>query len=96
MRPTFDHLPRITPAFAPTRMSVHYAAQLVAAAGVTLLPPDPAYTYSSTTFDAESGALVGSPLPGGRQVRLVVPQLRLEVLEVNRSIGLPLSGRTCR
>lgn len=91
---TFDTIPkRLASSFARSREHAHHAAQLVAAAGVTLLPPDPEFHYSGATFDAERGAIVGSPLPMGRRVRLVLEGLRLEVMDGDRVQHLDLVGR---
>lgn len=87
---TFD-----APSPAPepgARQAAHYATQLVAAAGVTLLEPDPSFHYSSTTFDPARRALVGAPLPDGRQASLGLADLILSVGEAS----LPLLGRTPR
>lgn len=72
------------------RTDAHYAAQLIAAAGVTLLEPDAHFHFSSTTFDPTRGALVGAPLPGGREVALALATLTLTVGEQS----LPLQGQT--
>jgi hypothetical protein len=79
---TFDDVPKPgAQSFPHGRTHAHLAAQLVAAAGVTWLEPDPDFHFSSTTFDPESGALVGIPLPGDRRVRLVLDELRLDVVD---------------
>jgi hypothetical protein len=79
---TFDTIPKpLGDTFPHSRVHAHLAAQLVAAAGLTLLPPDPEFHFSSTTFDPKLGALVGSPLPRHRQVRLVLAELRIEVVD---------------
>lgn len=88
--PTFD-----SPSPAPepgARLAAHYATQLVAAAGVTLLEPDPSFHYSSTTFDPARRGLVGAPLPDGRQASLGLGDLILSVGDDS----LPLLGRTPR
>ncbi len=65
--------------FPTARNDAHYAAQLIAAAGVTMLKPDPYFHYSSTTLVGTQ--LVGETLPGGRRVRLDLATLTLSVGE---------------
>ncbi len=74
--------------FLTARNDAHYAAQLVAAAGVTMLEADPHFHYSSTTFAGTQ--LVGEALPDGRRVRLDLACLTLSVGEHD----LPLQGQT--
>jgi len=94
---TFDTIPHpLGRGFPASRLHAHHAAQLVAAAGVTLLPPDAEFRYSSTTFDGGEGALVGCALPAGRRVRLVLDGLVLEVVEPARVERLPLVGCTVK
>src|SRR5438105_4530149 len=54
------------------RLALHYAAQVAAAAGHTLLARRPDDSQASLTFSARLGALLGEPLPtvnGGRPLR---------------------------
>ncbi|MFT6162461.1 MAG: hypothetical protein ACJAZO_004710 [Myxococcota bacterium] len=74
--------------FATARNDAHYAAQLIAAAGVALLKPDPHFHYSSATFAGTQ--LVGEALPDGRQVRLDIPTLTVSVGDQD----LALRGQT--
>ena len=89
----FDAVPKpLAETFPHARIHAHLAVQLVAAAGVTLLPHDTEFHFSSTTFDPELGALVGSQLPRRRRVRLVLADLRLEVLGDDTVVASRLLG----
>lgn len=60
------------------RHEAHHAAQLVAAAGVTHLEPDPHFHSSSTRFGG--GRLWGAELAGGVRVSLEISTLTLAVV----------------
>lgn len=84
---SFDDLPAAPDPRA--RDAAHHASQLVAAAGVTMLEPDPAFHYSSTILDPEEASLVGAELPDGRRVRLSLCDLVLTI----GAVELPLLGK---
>jgi len=76
----FDRLDTsTTEVWKRARLEAHYAAQLLAAAGETLLPADSHFHFSSAVFDPETQALVGAILPSGAHLRLEIPTLTLEV-----------------
>src|SRR5215813_7972080 len=71
----------------PARLVLHWAAQLVAAAGAALLPPRPDDSQSALGF--AGGALLGQPI-AGRAVALRAPELVLFVADRK----LELAGKT--
>lgn len=78
----------MSPHLADARADAHYASQLLAAIGHTVLGPDEAFHHSSATYDA--GALVGAKLPNGSVARLQLATLTLHL----GGDALPLAGRS--
>jgi hypothetical protein len=76
---------------APTRVALHWAAQLAAAPGHTLVPPRDDVSQSSLHVLPELDALVGEPFDesGNRAVSLLIREFALEIEQVR----LPLAGR---
>lgn len=66
-------------ALVPARLELHYAAQIVSAAGTSLLEAAPDYSHTALSFDAGSGSMLGAALRSGLRAALNVPQLRLEL-----------------
>jgi hypothetical protein len=88
----------------PARLVLHWAAQLVAAAGAALVPPRADDSHTTFTWEAERRAFIGEPIPGrpfpgqplagqpfgAQAVALRVPDLTLVV----GPHELPLPGAT--
>jgi hypothetical protein len=89
-------------ALAGARLTAHWAAQIVAAAGWTLAPPSPDDSHGSLEWSDAEGALLGVELSrAGRRARagLRLADLTLLVTGGERSAGaarseLALSGQT--
>lgn len=76
-----------------TRLQLHWAAQLVAAVGSSLVPARPDDSHTALVCDVERSRLVSGKTESSshRQVALSVPDLRIVVLDGG---GLTLDGRT--
>ncbi len=78
------------------RLELHWAAQLVSAAGTSLLPAEEDFSHTNLGWDPRLGALVGHDV-GAKHARaaLVFDGLGLVVIEGERErASLRLSGRT--
>ncbi|MBW2190564.1 MAG: hypothetical protein JRG93_13415, partial [Deltaproteobacteria bacterium] len=78
------------------RLELHWAAQLVSAAGTSLLPAEEDFSHTNLGWDPRLGALVGHNM-GAKPVRaaLVFDGLELVVIEGERErASLRLPGRT--
>jgi hypothetical protein len=80
---------------APTRIALHWSAQLAASVGHTLVPAREDFTHSSLRVEPALGALVGESFgdpavrPGPRAASLVIRRFALEV----EQLRFPLAGR---
>jgi hypothetical protein len=80
-----------------SRIELHHAAQIVAAAGVTFLAPRPDDSHPNFAWEESLGALVGHPLPdAGIRAALRVADLRLLMVDGSGTVSdeFPLAGRT--
>ncbi|MCG8591094.1 MAG: hypothetical protein MJE66_17515 [Proteobacteria bacterium] len=80
------------------RVLLHHAAQLAAALGGSVLPPQPDDSHPNLGWDAEAGVLVGHPVGPGNGVRagtaLAPLELRLLDAEGRTLAETALAGRT--
>ena len=74
-------------------LSAHWAAQVVSAAGTTLLPARDDFGHTNLGWSSEHAALVGRELPDGRAAALRLADLALLVVGPSPA-ELPLEGRT--
>jgi hypothetical protein len=83
-------------AISDARLSLHHAAQIVSAVGITHLPP--AADDSHTNLGWTGGALAGHPIPGERAFHAAIrpSELTLQLLDGNarRVAEQSLFGRT--
>ena len=80
-----------------TRIQVHYAVQLLAAAAVAWAEPQEDSSHKSFVFDPESSSFLGHfSESAGLRVALAVPQLELRLLDKQGKHleALPLEGTT--
>ncbi|MEM8609784.1 MAG: hypothetical protein AAGF92_21990 [Myxococcota bacterium] len=78
------------------RLDLHWATQLVSAAGTSLLEPTADFSHTNLAWDKSLGVLAGRPV-GGSALRsaLVFEGLELAVLDGDRErASLALAGRT--
>jgi len=95
----WNELGAVAPAaLAPARAQAHWAAQVISAAGETLLRHVPDTSHTAMAWDAGLAALVGFPIPGSDacRVALRVRDLTLLLVDAGGKAGseLPLGGRT--
>lgn len=85
-------------ALISARQQLHQAAQVLAAAGESYLPPLPDTSHTAMTWDTGLGALVGFPLPGPRPCRIALRAADLTLLLLDEGgrarAELALPGRT--
>lgn len=72
--------------------SAHWAAQIVSAAGSSLLPAQPDFSHTNLGWSAEHEALLGQPLAEGRQAGLRLRDLSLFVTGSDARLSLPGSS----
>lgn len=71
-------LGRIDPAdLNPTRVALHWAAQLIGAVGDAVLPHAPDEHHTSMEWTPDHGGFVGQPLPNGHRAFLDIRWLRV-------------------
>ncbi|NOY92618.1 MAG: hypothetical protein GXP55_15630 [Deltaproteobacteria bacterium] len=75
-------------ALVASRLELHYASQIVAAAGTSLLEAVADYSHTALRFDAASGCMRGAELAGGLRAALNVSELRLELVGADASFDL--------
>jgi len=79
----------VTPtALVAARLELHYASQIVAAAGTTLLEAAADYSHTALSYDVASCSMLGAELPGGLRAALNVPELRLDIVGADASYAL--------
>lgn len=80
---------------AGARLNLHWAAQVVAAAGATLLEPEDDFGHTTLTWSAAHHALLGRALDeGGLRAGLRLADFTLLALEKDEEVSsLPLPGR---
>ena len=81
-----------------TRLQLHWASQLVAAVGSSLVAAKPDDSHTALTYDVERALLVSAETETspGRRVALSVPDFRLVLLddELREVAGCTLDGKT--
>jgi len=79
-----------------TRVALHWAAQLPAAAGATLVAARDDYSHTTLTWHRGPNALLTETLPTGQRAGIRPRDLALIVLQADGAIGstYPLAGRT--
>jgi len=80
----------------PARLTLHWAAQLVSAAGTSLLPADSEYAHTNLVWDPKLGVLAGRRVgPEALRAALVFEGLELVVLDGERErASMRLAGHT--
>lgn len=93
---TWQGLGRPAPAtLSEARLQLHWAAQVVAAAGFTHLPHRPDDSHTSLRWDGAHHALVGEPLTGSLRAGLRLADLSLLLTTDQATLAtFPLDGRT--
>jgi hypothetical protein len=83
-------------ALLEARLQAHYAAQILAAAGASLIKPLPDDSHTACEWYDRVQALVGGEIPGGLRAGLRLRDLRLLLLtkEGIELASTPLVGRT--
>lgn len=81
---------------AGARLNLHWAVQVVAAAGATLLPPEEDFSHTALHWSPTHHALLGSALnDGGLRAGLRLGDFTLLALEKDEEVSsLPLPGQT--
>ncbi len=81
---------------SPTRIELHWAAQVLSATADATLEHRPDDSHSNTTWSSQSRSLVGRALPGGVHVALNLLTQSLQLLTDGRSVRsqLVLQGQT--
>ena len=81
-----------------TRLQLHWASQLLAAVGSSLVAAKPDDSHTALTYDVERALLVSAETETspGRRVALSVPDFRLVLLddELREVAGCTLDGKT--
>jgi hypothetical protein len=96
---TWDKLGGVAPRdLSETRLQLHWASQLVAAVGSSLVPAKPDDSHTALTYDVERSLLVSAETETSpsRRVALSVPDFRLVLLdnELRELAGWTLDGKT--
>jgi hypothetical protein len=97
MNPGWEPLGRVSPrALGEARVVLHHAAQLVAAVGRSLVPPQPDDGHTSLEWLGEARTLAGQAVPGRRPWRAALRPDDLVLAVVGDGVAreLPLAGRT--
>src|SRR5258706_15726292 len=77
----WEPLGRVEPrALGLARLSLHWAAQIVAAVGSTLIEARPDWSHTSLAWLDGPRGLAGEPLPGGARAFLATEEFFLGVL----------------
>lgn len=78
------------------RLNAHFATQVVAAAGFSLVKPEPDDSHTTVDWVDRLQALVGEEIPGGLRVGLRIRDLRLMLLAKGgiELASMPLIGHT--
>jgi len=77
----WEPLGRVAPgALGPARLTLHWAAQIVAAAGSTLVEARPDRSHTALTWLESPRGLAGEPLAGGARAILATDDLSLVVI----------------
>jgi len=94
----WEPLGRVPPSsLAAPRVTLHWAAQIVAAAGATWLAPRDDASHTALTWIDAARAFAGEPLAHGTRAVLVVEELSLAVAGADGAPAgdrFPLAGRT--
>jgi len=95
--PSWSTLGRVSPAaLTAARLTLHYAAQPLAAAAYAALPTAPDHGHSNLLWSFDRGGFVGRSLPSGARAFLDPVRLRVGGLDGGGAElhGLDLEGRT--
>jgi hypothetical protein len=85
---TWERVSDVPPeSFDDARLVVHWAVQIVAAVGATLLPPRPDASHTALTWVRTTRAFASEPLASGARAGLIVEGLRLIVLRADGTIA---------
>ena len=79
----------------PARLSAHWAAQVLAAVGQALVPPEPDFSHTALHWDDDARRLVGRATPQGARTTLRLRDLTLQVLSGGEvAASTSIAGRT--
>jgi hypothetical protein len=74
------------------REQAHWAVQVIAAAGETFCPREPDTSHTSMTWDAARLELVGTTLPGDKEIRIALRVQHLQLCLLGTGLSRMLTG----
>ena len=94
---TWEKLGQVSPrTLTNARLQLHWASQIVAAVGGTLIPPESDDSHTNLEWSPALRALAGNPLPDGRRVALRLESLEVILIDTSGQLvqAIALPGKT--